>query len=115
MAKNRNPDIELLSKQLSDLRIRTIRTLQPEDLHPPDDREIAVELNNWRQFLARIASVHNGGGRVRGWGVLELPALPEPVRLSSKDLMGDGEEEPDEGADEPQQTGSRRRSSRGVT
>lgn len=110
---SRNPDIELLSRQLAAIRVRTIRTLQPEDLHPPDDREIAVELNNWRQFLARISSVHNGGGRVRGWGILELPPLPEPVRLSSKDFDGSGED--DENAEPPARTDSRRRSSRGVT
>lgn len=82
-----------VSDRLRDLRY-WILTQDPAEFKYTDLNPFGQELNEFRTILARLANVHNGTGKIVGWGHLEgsVPASyyarqaePPPAQAADDD------------------------------
>lgn len=88
-----------------------ILTQDPAEFKPTDLNPFGQELNEFRTILARLANVHNGTGKVVGWGHLEgsVPASYYAKLAAQSDDENDGIEIPSDD-DPPRRRSSRSRS-----
>lgn len=84
-----------ISDRLRELRY-TILTSDPSDYTFSDLNKFGQELNEFRTVLARLANVHNGTGKITGWGHLDGTVPASWIAARARSIEGAG---PDESED----------------
>ena len=91
-----------ISDRLRELRYEVLSS-NPSDYQMGDLNKFGQELNELRVVLARLANVHNGTGKITGWGHLEGtvpgPWLARKAAEAARQAENDGVVVPDD--DEP--------------